>query len=99
MAPNHPGLRPGLLSARAVQISSVVDSVVLILLAKMSFNLVFRNQVGVDREVLRGGALYQGTTLVGPFYLEKSWALAPVLLCLIGTWPLGFAAVFAVYRG
>jgi len=34
----------------------------LILLAKMSFNVVFRNQVGVDREVLRGGALYQGTT-------------------------------------
>ena len=72
---------------------------VLILLAKMSFNVVFRNQVGVDREVLRGGALYQGTTSVGPFDLEKSWALAPVLLCLIGTWPLGFAAVFAVYRG
>ena len=71
----------------------------LILLAKMSFNLVFRNQVGVDREVLRGGALYQGTTSVGPFDLEKSWALVPVLLCLIGTWPLGFAAVFAVYRG
>ena len=45
-------------------------------------------------------ALYQGTTLVGSFYLEKSWALVtPVLLCLIGTWPLGFAALFAVYRG
>ena len=50
-------------------------------------------------KVLRVGALYQGTTLVGPFDLEKNWALAPVFLCLIGTWPLGFAAVFAVYRG
>ena len=50
-------------------------------------------------KVLRVGALYQGTTLVGPFHLEKSWALAPVLLCLISTWPLGFAAVFAVLQG
>ena len=30
---------------------------------------------------------------------KKKWALPPVFLCLIGTWPLGFAAVFAVYRG
>ena len=49
-------------------------------------------------KVLRVGALYQGTTLVVPFS-RKKWALAPVFLCLIGTWPLGFAAVFAVYRG
>ena len=39
---------------------------VLILLAKMSFNLVFEIRLGLIVKVLRVGALYQGTTLVGP---------------------------------
>jgi len=38
----------------------VVDSLVLILLAKMSFNLVFRNQVGVDPESAEGWCFVSG---------------------------------------
>jgi len=50
----------GRLKIRAVQISLVVDSLVLILLAKMSFNLVFRNQVGVDPESAEGWCFVSG---------------------------------------
>jgi len=52
--------RKGRLKVRAAQISSVVDSLVLILLAKTSFNLVFRNQVGVDRESVEGWCFVSG---------------------------------------
>ena len=42
------------------QISWAFDSVVLSLLAKMSFNLVFRNHVGVDRESAEGWCFISG---------------------------------------
>jgi hypothetical protein len=42
--------RPGLFSARAVQISWLRDFVGLILLVKMRVKLVLRNQVEVDGE-------------------------------------------------
>jgi hypothetical protein len=54
--------QPGLLAAIAVQISWMIDCLVLILLAKMQPNHVFRKQVGVDRENAEAGALYRDTT-------------------------------------
>src|SRR3984885_250017 len=45
---SHPGLRPGLFSARAVQISCLVDSGVLILLDKRMPRPGLGNQVGVS---------------------------------------------------
>ena len=52
----------GRLKVRAVQISSVVDSVGVDLLVKMLLKLISQNEVGVDRKSSEDQASYQGTT-------------------------------------
>ena len=55
----------GRLKADLSKLVSVVDSLVLILLPKMSFDLVFRNRVGVDRESAEVGTKQKAATLHG----------------------------------
>jgi hypothetical protein len=59
------------------QISSVVDSLVLILLAKMQFNLVFRNQVGVDRESAEGWCFVSGHDFSRAILSRKKLGFSP----------------------
>jgi hypothetical protein len=51
---------------RAVQISSLFVGVVRILLDKLPLEPGCAKSGWVDQKALRAGALYQGTTLVGP---------------------------------
>src|SRR5277367_1249640 len=95
----YPGLRPGLSSARAVQISWLADSVGLILMVKLRLKRVMGNQVEFDRESARLGALYQGTTLVGPFQSRQKLGFSPCVAMLNRHLGLGFVAVLAVCRG